>query len=609
MNSDYELLVEALPAYDVGGELGRGAWGRVFAGRHRHLDRNVAIKQLPPAFGADPTIRARFLAEARLLASLDHPHIVPIYDYVEFRGLCVLVMERLSLGTVVQRAQMNGFTQPASVAIGLATAAGLHHAHQRGVLHRDVKPQNLMFSSTSTVKVTDFGIAKVIGGANTVATRAGYVMGTPAYIAPEQAQAKQLTPATDVYAAATVVYELLSGRLPYSDEGDAVTMLYRHVHEDPEPLGAANPDVPGQLAGAVDRALVRDPRDRYASAEEFGIAIARAASSSWGPSWLDTSGITVVVARSMLAEVAGSSPAEAAPETRRKLGAITVLNRRPARRESRQPVDVALTDLVPAGELIADRARPGRRISRWQVIGAVTTVAIGALVVALVVVGRTDRPSRTAQTHTASIIFSDNFTDRNSGWGTLNSPAEVTQYTTDHHYRIDARVPEQVVYVDSEFSGGAVRPQLTDIGDASVEVGARQVSGGQGVFGLLCRGRGLGQPYYFGAAGTDGFWGLYKYTYDTQGTGDATTLNKGDIPSLATPPGATPRLDRLRLDCAGRAGATVTLRLYENGVLVGEAQDPNGLPTGRVGMLVDSESSGDLAVDFDSFTVRRLVSG
>jgi serine/threonine protein kinase len=278
-------VVVALPAYEVGEELGRGAFGIVLAARHRHLHRPVAIKQLPRAFAEDPQVRARFATEARLLAALDHPHIVPIYDYVERSGLCLLVMERLTGGTVATRFREEGMTAEEACAVVLATCAALHHAHLKGVLHRDIKPDNLMFSAEGVLKVTDFGIAKMLGGAATMATRAGYVLGTPAYIAPEQAEGGELSPATDVYATATVLYELLSGRLPYSEEGGPAAVLYRHVHQDPRPLADAAPRLPRAVVDVAERALARDLVVRYGTAEEFGVALARAATASWGPGW------------------------------------------------------------------------------------------------------------------------------------------------------------------------------------------------------------------------------------------------------------------------------------------------------------------------------------
>src|SRR5918998_2886192 len=168
MAIEQQLIADALPAYDIGDVIGQGGCGVVGAARHRQLHRRVAIKQLPRAVAADVAVRKRFTAEARVLASLDHPHVVPVYDFVEREDLCLLVMEQLPGGTVRERATTTGFPATGAVAVCLACAAGLNAAHVRGVLHRDVKPENMLFAASGTVKVTDFGIAKVLGGPDTM---------------------------------------------------------------------------------------------------------------------------------------------------------------------------------------------------------------------------------------------------------------------------------------------------------------------------------------------------------------------------------------------------------------------------------------------------------
>ena len=195
MTLDRDRVIAALPAYEIGGELGRGGWGVVLAGRHRQLGREVAIKQLPRAFAADPAVRARFVAEARLLASLDHPHIVPVYDYVEADGLCLLVMEKLPGGTLWSRFTSTGVTARGRLRPGagrLRRAARRPPAGDPSPGREAGEPHVL---GHGALKVTDFGIAKVVGGPETMATRAGEVLGTPAYMAPEQAQAAELGPA------------------------------------------------------------------------------------------------------------------------------------------------------------------------------------------------------------------------------------------------------------------------------------------------------------------------------------------------------------------------------------------------------------------------------
>jgi serine/threonine-protein kinase len=293
MSFDRELLSSALPAYDIGGELGHGGMGVVVAGQHRQLDRRVAIKQLPVAFAEDPSVQRRFMAEARVLASLDHPHVVPVYDFVEYEGVCLLVMELLPGGTLRSRvAAAGGFTAPHAVAVSLACTSGLSAAHRRGVLHRDVKPENMLFSASGVLKVTDFGIAKVIGG--TVLTRAGDVIGTPAYIAPEQVRGGPISPATDVYAMATMLYELIAGTFPFDHNGEAMALLFKHAYEAPIPLRDVVPGVPEPVAAVVMRGLATDPAGRFATAGSFGAALAEAGTEAWGQGWLQAEQVPIM---------------------------------------------------------------------------------------------------------------------------------------------------------------------------------------------------------------------------------------------------------------------------------------------------------------------------
>ncbi|MFI9505019.1 protein kinase [Nocardia sp. NPDC052566] len=305
MTEEIERLRAALPGYEIGDELGRGGCGVVLAGVHRRLRRPVAIKQIPPQFAYDETVRRRFVAEARVLAAIDHPHVVRVFDYLEHEDLCVLVMEYLPGGTVGERFATEGFDSAASVAIALACAAGLAAAHQHRVLHRDVKPANLMFATGGAIKLTDFGIAKIVGGDQTLVTRAGDIVGTPSYIAPEQARGQELSPATDVYALATMLYQLLSGVLPFPPADGPLATLFAHAFDEPIPLGEVAPSVPEPIAQVVMRGLATDPAQRYDSAESFGIALAQPAAHCWGGDWLTPVGIPVIGADTIIAAATG----------------------------------------------------------------------------------------------------------------------------------------------------------------------------------------------------------------------------------------------------------------------------------------------------------------
>jgi serine/threonine-protein kinase len=238
-----------------------------------------------------------------------------VYDFVEREGVCLLVMEFLPGGTLrSQVAAAGGFTGPHAVAVSLACLSGLSAAHRRGVLHRDVKPENMLFSASEVLKVADFGIAKVLGGPGTVITRRGDVIGTPAYIAPEQARGGDLSPATDVYAVATMLYELLAGVLPFADVADDMALLFKHAYEQPVPLRDVAPGVPGPVAAAVMRGLATESADRFATADSFGTALAEAGTQAWGPGWMSAEQVPIMDAGPIIS-VAGypSGPRHAGP--------------------------------------------------------------------------------------------------------------------------------------------------------------------------------------------------------------------------------------------------------------------------------------------------------
>ena len=347
--NDSERVAAALPAYDIGTELGRGGWGIVLAGRHRHLQRDVAIKQLPFAFSSDPDVRARFVTEARLLASLDHPHIVPIYDFVERDGLCLLVMEKLSGGTVWERFVDSGLEAEEACAIALVTAVALDYAHQHGVLHRDVKPENMFLTDDGCqLKVGDFGTARVLAGSTTMATQAGEVVGTPAYMSPEQATGSRVTPATDVYALGMTLYEMVSGQLPFRHGDSPLAVLYQRVHEAPIPIGEVAPEVPTSVAEVIMWAIKTEPGERPATAEVFAIELAEATTSAYGGGWFERTGLrgalgtrlTGITTRDVEVVKPPASAARASPDRTTR-----VIDRRP---------DVDPTNLVPVAEITAE---------------------------------------------------------------------------------------------------------------------------------------------------------------------------------------------------------------------------------------------------------------
>jgi serine/threonine protein kinase len=259
--------------YQTGERLGSGGMSNVYRATDLILERTVAVKVLAEHLSDDERFVARFRREALAVAKLIHPNIVQVYDTGVDEGRHYIVMECVDGRSGAQILQRSGPVGPEIAAeIGIQACAGLDYAHRRGIIHRDVKPGNLMIvggpvgGGEMTVKLTDFGIARAIE--QTRITQVGSVVGTAAYLAPEQVRGEEATPATDVYALGVVLYQFLTGRLPY--EGSSLAELaVRQQNEKPLPPSTYNNEVPETLSGAVLRALEGDPNRRYASADEL----------------------------------------------------------------------------------------------------------------------------------------------------------------------------------------------------------------------------------------------------------------------------------------------------------------------------------------------------
>jgi eukaryotic-like serine/threonine-protein kinase len=259
--------------YELGDRLGSGGMSNVYRATDRILERTVAVKVLAEHLSDDDRFVARFRREALAVAKLIHPNIVQVYDTGVDEGRHYIVMEFVEGRSGAQILTRQGPLDPATAAeAGIQACAGLDYAHRRGIIHRDVKPGNLMIvggpvgGGEMTVKLTDFGIARAVE--QTRITQVGSVVGTAAYLSPEQVRGEEATPATDVYALGVVLYQFLTGRLPY--EGSTLAELaVRQQNERPLSPSTYNDEVPATLGAAVLRALEGDTSRRYASADEL----------------------------------------------------------------------------------------------------------------------------------------------------------------------------------------------------------------------------------------------------------------------------------------------------------------------------------------------------
>ncbi|MBV1852893.1 serine/threonine-protein kinase [Catellatospora tritici] len=301
--------------YELTTRIARGGMGEVWSADDTVLGRRVAVKVLLPNLAADPGFSARFRAEARAMAALSHPGIVEIYDYGQTDGIAYLVMQFVEGDSLSSLVRQDGPLEPgrAMRLIGQAARA-IHAAHSQGIVHRDVKPANLLLRADGRVALTDFGIARIVAGDRLTAT--GEIQGTASYLAPEQVTGDDIGPATDVYALGVVAYELLTGRRPFT--GDTpLSVALQHVHEPPPPLP---PDLPEPARTLVERSLAKEPTDRWPTAAAFAEAAEAAATAAATPR-----------AAAATPRAAAATPRAAAASSRRRrnmlagAGAIAVL--------------------------------------------------------------------------------------------------------------------------------------------------------------------------------------------------------------------------------------------------------------------------------------------
>ena len=272
-----EARPERIGRYAVLAELGRGAMGVVYKARDPQLDRLVAIKSVRRDLGLaaeeDGLLRKRVYQEAMAAGRLTHPNIVAIHDVVELDEIPYIVMEYVEGRTLADLIAAQGpLPPPQAVRFVSEVCSGLDYAHARGVVHRDIKPGNILVTAGGMAKVSDFGIARIAGSR---VTRTGAFLGTPAYMAPEQLRGRAPDARTDVFAAGVTLYEALAGAPPF-DGDDLAAVLYQIIHEVPAPVSERNPAVPRPLEPVIERAMAKDPEARYPTAREFGEALNQA---------------------------------------------------------------------------------------------------------------------------------------------------------------------------------------------------------------------------------------------------------------------------------------------------------------------------------------------
>ena len=296
--------------YELHARIARGGMAEVFLARDQVLDRSVAVKVLFPEFATDPAFVERFRREAQSAANLTHPAIVGVYDWGSYRGTYFIVMEYVRGRSLAEILRAEGTLHPDRAAdIATDIAGALYFAHRNGVVHRDIKPGNVLITPQGHVKVTDFGIARAVGGNTDNLTQAGSVMGTATYFSPEQAQGLAVDPRSDLYSLGVVLYEMVCGHPPFTGDSP-VAIAYQHVQGTPTPPRQVDPAIPQALEAITLKLLAKNPANRYASGEELRADLRRYREGQPVLAESVLAGPAVVGAAAVAAHGAGGPPAE-----------------------------------------------------------------------------------------------------------------------------------------------------------------------------------------------------------------------------------------------------------------------------------------------------------
>jgi serine/threonine-protein kinase len=343
-----------LGQYEIQDFIGEGAMGRVYRAYHSELERIGAVKVVQ-AITPDADTVARFRHEAQAIARLRHPNIVEVYDFGAFEGTPFMIVEYVAGGSLAAKMAGGKLSSETAMRYLRGIAAGLDYAHSHGVVHRDVKPANVLLTAEDAPVLADFGLAKLMQGSS-LKSMTGVTTGTPAYMAPEQVTGSKVGPAADRYSLATMAYEMLTGAIPFDGEG-LMELLYAQVHREPRPPSSRNPALGPRVDAVIVRGLAKDPAARWESASAFVDALGTALSVS-----AEAAAAPTLV---MTPQVASTVP----------LAAVAV-----AERVATMPVMSSVATVFPSPPpYVAARPKRGRR--------AVALIAIGLVLVLVLAVG------------------------------------------------------------------------------------------------------------------------------------------------------------------------------------------------------------------------------
>ena len=457
MESD-PLIGQQLGAYHIQSKLGEGGMARVYKGYHPRLRREVAIKVILSQIADQEGFKARFEREAQLIASLQHPNIVAVYDFGEIGNLTYLVMQYVGGGTLRDQLRGGHALDPRQAILYCQQMArALHHAHLRGIVHRDVKPQNMLVSATDRhqLLLSDFGIAKLYDSrheptlvdvtgstfkSDSSLTSVDQIVGTAEYMSPEQINGKPVDARTDVYALGIVLYQMLTGEVPFHST-TVQGLLFQHVYTNPKPLREVNPYVPEILGQITTKAMAKAPQDRFQSAEAMAQAMDTANQfitnqlSSSLPGNLATSGQDLTMPSQN--RPAATPPSYYGPQPNPANTGAAAHSQQPSNYGVTPPYGSSPRTTNPGGAGLVRPALP-RSISKVPISYAVI-VLILLLSIGFILVKQGMIPGFNSNQNPPSTLvtpFTEHFQDNNRSW-TAGTIGVLTAGIVNNQYKID----------------------------------------------------------------------------------------------------------------------------------------------------------------------------
>jgi serine/threonine protein kinase len=556
---------QMLGPYRIINQIGKGGMATVYKAYQASVDRYVAVKVLPSQLAESKEFAARFQQEARIIARLEHPHILPVFDYGESDGVAYFVMRYLDAGTLKDK-MIEGRPLPLHDIDRIFTqlADALNYAHGRGIVHRDLKPANALIDSQGNVFLTDFGIAKLLESASPRLTQTDAIMGTPAYISPEQAQSHAVDQRSDIYSLGIILYEMVTGSVPFVAE-TPLAVLFKHISDPLPPPSLVKPDVPPSIERVILKALEKDPKNRFETAAEFVAAWKRALEEK---------------------ETVQHAPETTLPPTTQPSA---------SNQAQRKAAPVTRTRSIagrPTGWIIGCLAALCLAFS----VGGVAMLAWNLPIFSPGPVTETPLPPTptvapippTADSFAGTVLLEDDFSVSQDAWGTLTDSDSSIEYEG------------QALRMRNFTKNYVVWSTPNDLNYRNIHIEATAFNNNTDTstsFGFICAQQTESWSFYYLAITTAGDYAIIKATTDES---DVYLTNNGQWGISDLIPKEAPSY-RLGADCGNGI-----LKLYVDGQQIASVSDST-YTTGRVGLFIWSgDPVNSSIVTYDDFLIRSL---